>query len=56
MSRRNVKQAFRAMKTTLIELRRIFHRLEDRVRTHALLCMMPERPGPRQPLLLPRGR
>jgi transposase len=40
MSLRNVEQAFRTMKTTLIELRPIFHRLEDRVRAHAFLCML----------------
>lgn len=39
-SLRNVEQAFRTMKTTLLELRPIFHRLEDRVRAHAFLCML----------------
>lgn len=33
------ERAFRTMKTT-IEIRPIYHHLEDRVRAHALLCML----------------
>ncbi|MDP2872459.1 MAG: IS1634 family transposase [Bacillota bacterium] len=39
-SLRHVERAFRAMKTMHLELRPIFHRLADRVRAHALLCML----------------
>lgn len=39
-SLRHVEQAFRTMKTTLLELRPIFHRLEDQVRAHAFLGML----------------
>lgn len=36
-----IEQAFRAIKASdLLALRPIFHRLEDRVRAHALLCML----------------
>ncbi len=39
-SLRHVERAFRSMKTMQLELRPIFHRLADRVRAHALLCML----------------
>ena len=35
-----VEQAFRNMKTMHLELRPVFHRLEDRVRAHVFLCML----------------
>jgi transposase len=34
-----VENAFRTLKTTL-ELRPVYHRLEDRIRSHILLCWM----------------
>lgn len=37
---KHVEQAFRWMKTMRLELRPVFHRLEDRVRAHAFLCML----------------
>ena len=39
-SLRHVERAFRSMKTMQLELRPIYHRLADRVRAHALLCML----------------
>lgn len=35
-----VEQAFRMMKSIDLKVRPIFHRLEDRVRAHLLLCML----------------
>lgn len=35
-----VEQAFRNMKSMQLELRPVFHRLEDRVRAHVFLCML----------------
>lgn len=35
-----VEQAFRCLKTIDLHMRPIFHRLEDMVRAHALLCML----------------
>jgi len=35
-----VERAFRAMKTTVLNLRPIFHREEDMVRAHVLVCML----------------
>jgi transposase len=35
-----VERAFRCMKTTNLQIRPIFHRLEDRVRAHVFLCML----------------
>jgi len=35
-----VERAFRAMKTTVINVRPIFHREEDMVRAHVLVCML----------------
>jgi len=35
-----VERAFRCMKTMDLHIRPIFHRLEDRVRAHAFLCML----------------
>ncbi len=35
-----VERAFRTMKTMVLEIRPIYHRLADRVRAHALLCML----------------
>lgn len=35
-----VEQAFRSLKTTHLQIRPLFHRLEDRVRAHAFLCML----------------
>ncbi len=37
---KHVEQAFRWMKKMRLELRPVFHRLEDRVRAHAFLCML----------------
>ncbi|MFZ5435130.1 MAG: IS1634 family transposase [Bacillota bacterium] len=39
-SLRYVERAFRSMKTMHLELRPVFHRLEDRVRAHTFLCML----------------
>lgn len=39
-SLRQVERAFRSMKTMQLELRPVFHRLEDRVRAHTFLCML----------------
>jgi len=39
-SLKHVEQAFRWMKKMRLELRPVFHRLEDRVRAHAFLCML----------------
>lgn len=39
-SLQHVEQAFRSMKTMQLELRPVFHRLEDRVRAHTFLCML----------------
>ena len=36
----NLERDFRTMKTTDVEIRPIRHRLADRVRTHALICML----------------
>jgi transposase len=36
----NVERDFRSIKTIDLELRPIWHRLADRVRTHALVCML----------------
>ena len=35
-----VERAFRSLKTVDLEIRPIYHRLEDRVRAHVLLCML----------------
>ena len=35
-----VERAFRSMKTVDLEIRPIYHWLEDRVRAHVLLCML----------------
>ncbi len=35
-----VERAFRAMKTTVLNVRPIFHREEDMVRAHVLVCML----------------
>ncbi|MCP5118350.1 MAG: IS1634 family transposase, partial [bacterium] len=35
-----VERAFRAMKTTVLKVRPIFHREEDMVRAHVLVCML----------------
>jgi transposase len=35
-----VERAFRTVKTIDLEVRPIFHRLEDRVRAHVLICML----------------
>ena len=35
-----VEQAFRSLQTTHRQIRPLFHRLEDRVRAHAFLCML----------------
>jgi transposase len=35
-----VERAFRSLKTMNLKIRPIFHRLEDRVRAHAFLCML----------------
>lgn len=35
-----VEQDFRTMKTAHLEMRLVHHRLEDRVRAHAFLCML----------------
>ena len=35
-----VERAFRAMKTTVLDVRPIFHREEDMVRAHVLVCML----------------
>lgn len=37
---RHAERAFRAMKSPELEIRPIHHRLEDRVRSHAFLCML----------------
>ena len=37
---KHVEHAFRSMKTMHLELRPVFHRLSDRVRAHAFLCML----------------
>jgi len=37
---RHAEQAFRAMKSPELEIRPIYHHLEDRVRAHVLLCML----------------
>ena len=39
-SLKHVEQAFRWMKTMRLELRPVFHRLQDRVRAHVFLCML----------------
>lgn len=36
----NVERAFRSLKTVDLKVRPIHHRLEDRVRSHILLCML----------------
>ena len=35
-----VERAFRSMKTVDLKIRPIFHRIEDRVRSHVFLCML----------------
>lgn len=35
-----VEQAFRAMKSTALEIRPIFHHRDDRIKAHAFLCML----------------
>lgn len=35
-----VEQAFRIIKTTSLEIRPVFHHLDDRVRAHVFLCML----------------
>ncbi len=35
-----VEQAFRAMKSTALEMRPIYHHRDDRIRAHAFLCML----------------
>ena len=47
-----VERDFRSIKSDDLDLRPIFHRLEERVRAHVLLCMLDSpgtsaRPGPR---------
>ena len=37
-----VKDAFRSLKSVDLEIRPIYHRLEDRVRAHAFLCLLAE--------------
>ncbi len=39
-SLQRVEQAFRSMKTTELDMRPVYHRLEDRVRAHAFLVML----------------
>lgn len=39
-SLQHVEQAFRTMKTTQLEIRPVYHRLEERVKAHAFLCML----------------
>jgi transposase len=39
-SLQNVEQDFRTMKTTHLEMRPVYHRLEERVKAHAFLCML----------------
>ena len=39
-SLQHVEQAFRSLKTTHLMIRPLYHRLEDRVRAHAFLCML----------------
>jgi len=36
----HVEQAFRVIKTTLIEIRPVYHHLDDRIRSHVFLCML----------------
>ena len=36
----NVERAFRSLKTVDLEIRPIYHRLSDRVRSHVFLCML----------------
>jgi transposase len=36
----HVEQAFRVIKTTSLELRPVFHHLDDRIRAHIFLCML----------------
>lgn len=36
----NVEQAFRNLKTTQLEIRPIFHRTDDRIKSHVFLCML----------------
>jgi transposase len=36
----DVEKSFRTMKTSLLEVRPIYHHLEDRVRAHLLICML----------------
>lgn len=35
-----VEQAFRSLKTVALEIRPIYHHLDDRIRAHAFLCML----------------
>ena len=36
----NVEQAFRNMKSVHLEIRPIFHRIEDRIKSHVFICML----------------
>ena len=36
----NVERAFRSLKTVDLEIRPIYHRLPDRVKSHVFLCML----------------
>ncbi len=35
-----VEQAFRTMKTTHLHVRPVFHKTDDRIRSHMFLCML----------------
>lgn len=35
-----VEQAFRAIKTVALEIRPVYHKKDDRIRSHAFLCML----------------
>ena len=37
---KEVEQAFRTMKSPELEIRPIYHHLEERVRAHVFLCML----------------
>lgn len=36
----NVERAFRNLKTILLEIRPVYHKLDDRIRAHAFLCVL----------------
>jgi transposase len=36
----NIEQAFRNMKTVELEIRPIYHRIDDRIKAHVFLCML----------------